>query len=77
MRVVIGIRGGVLSMAFLSSRKSSGKTYWSICESRRIEEKPRNIPIEYLGTAETLLKRLSDEDDCSIKPMFTSWSRLN
>jgi len=54
-------------MAFLSSRKSRGKTYWSICESRRIEGKPRNIPIEYLGTAETLLKRLSDEDDCSIK----------
>jgi len=54
-------------MAFLSSRKSRGKTYWSICESRRIEGKPRNIPIEYLGTAETLLKRLSDEDDRSIK----------
>jgi transposase len=54
-------------MAFLSSRKSRGKTYWSICESRRIEGKPRNIPIEYLGTAETLLRRLSDEDDCSIK----------
>jgi transposase len=54
-------------MTFLSSRKSRGKTYWSICESRRIEGKPRNIPIEYLGTAETLLKRLSDEDDCSIK----------
>lgn len=54
-------------MAFLSSRKSRGKTYWSICESRRIEGKPRNIPIEYLGTAETLLRRLSDEDDFSIK----------
>ena len=54
-------------MAFLSSRKSRGKTYWSICESRRIEGNPRNIPIEYLGTAETLLKRLSDEDGCSIK----------
>lgn len=54
-------------MAFLSSRKSRGKTYWSICESRRIEGKPRNIPIEYLGTADTLLRRLSDEDDFSIK----------
>lgn len=54
-------------MAFLSYRKSRGKTYWSICESRRIEGKPRNIPIEYLGTAETLLRRLSDEDDFSIK----------
>ena len=54
-------------MAFLSSRKSRGKTYWSICESRRVEGKPRNIPIEYLGTAETLLQRLRDEDDFSIK----------
>lgn len=54
-------------MAFLSSRKSRGKTYWSICESRRIDGKPRNIPIEYLGTAKTLLQRLRDEDDFSIK----------
>ncbi|MCK4307801.1 IS1634 family transposase, partial [candidate division WOR-3 bacterium] len=54
-------------MAFLSSRKSRGRTYWSICESRRIDGKPRNIPIEYLGTAESLLKRLRDEDDFTIK----------
>ena len=54
-------------MAFLSSRKSRGRTYWSICETRRIDGKPRNIPIEYLGTAESLLKRLRDEDDFTIK----------
>lgn len=54
-------------MAFLSSRKSRGRRYWSICESRRIDGKPRNIPIEYLGTAESLLKRLREEDDFTIK----------
>ncbi len=54
-------------MAFLSSRSSRGKTYWSICESRRIDGKPRNIPIEYLGTAQSLLRRLRDEEDFSIK----------
>ena len=54
-------------MAFLSPRKSRGKTYWSICESRRIDGKPRNIPIEYLGTAQSLLRRLRDEDDFSLK----------
>lgn len=54
-------------MAFLSSRKSRGRTYWSICESRRIDGKPRNIPIEYLGTALSLLKRLREEDDFTIK----------
>jgi hypothetical protein len=29
--------------------------------------KPRNISIEYLGTVESLLKRLRDEDDFTIK----------
>jgi len=47
--------------------KSRGRAYWSICESRRINGKPRNIPIEYLGTAKSLLKRLRDEDNFTIK----------
>jgi len=54
-------------MAFLSSRKSRGRAYWSICESRRINGKPRNIPIEYLGTAESLLKRIRSEDNFTVK----------
>ncbi|MBM2817395.1 MAG: hypothetical protein HW421_4157, partial [Ignavibacteria bacterium] len=53
-------------MAFLSSRKSRGINYWSICESRRIKGSPRNIPIEYLGTADTLLSKLRDENEIVI-----------
>ena len=44
-------------MAFLSARLSRGKKYWSICESRRVNGKPKNIPIEYLGTVDTLFKK--------------------
>ena len=54
-------------MAFISARKSRGRTYWSICESRRIDGKPRNIILEYLGTAETLLKRLHGSEGVAVK----------
>jgi len=53
-------------MAFLSARNSRGRKYWSICESRRVNGKPRNIPLVYLGTAETLLNKFSSSDS-SIK----------
>jgi len=53
-------------MAFLSARLSRGKKYWSICESRRVNGKPKNIPIEYLGTVDTLFKRIHQEDDIVI-----------
>lgn len=45
-------------MATIQKRKSRGHTYWSIVESRRINGKPRPVILEYLGTAEALLKRL-------------------
>lgn len=54
-------------MAFISYRKSRGNKYWSICESRRIKGKPRNIIIEYLGTPETLLRKLSGNKNITIK----------
>jgi len=47
-------------MATLQKRKSRGHNYWSIVESRRVNGKPRSIILEYLGTAETLLKRLTE-----------------
>lgn len=47
-------------MATLQKRKSRGHTYWSIVESRRVNGKPRPIILEYLGTAEALLKRLTE-----------------
>ena len=47
-------------MATLQKRNSRGHTYWSIVESRRVNGKPRPVILEYLGTAETLLKRLTE-----------------
>ncbi|MFQ5976466.1 MAG: IS1634 family transposase, partial [Candidatus Hydrothermarchaeales archaeon] len=47
-------------MATLQKRKSRGKTYWSIVESRRINGKPRPVILAYLGRAEDLLKRLTE-----------------
>ena len=53
-------------MAFLAHRVSRGKKYWSIVESRRVGGKPRQVILEYLGTADTLLQRLTDGDKVSI-----------
>jgi transposase len=47
-------------MATLQKRKSRGHNYWSIVESRRVNGKPRPIILEYLGTADHLLKRLTE-----------------
>lgn len=49
-----------LYMATIQKRVSRGRTYWSIVESRRVGGKPRPVIIEYLGTAESLLKRLQE-----------------
>jgi len=54
-------------MAFLSSRKSRGHKYWSIVESRRVNGKPRNFILEYLGTAEKLLQKLNNKESMIIK----------
>lgn len=48
-------------MATIQSKKSRGQKYWYIVESRRVNGKPRPIVLEYLGKAETLLKRLQQE----------------
>ena len=45
-------------MASIQSKMSRGHKYWYIVESRRVNGKPRPIVLEYLGKAETLLKRL-------------------
>jgi len=47
-------------MATLQKRKSRGHVYWSIVESRRVNGKPRPVILEYLGTAESLLRRLRE-----------------
>lgn len=47
-------------MATLQKIKSRGYPYWRIVESRRVNGKPRPVVLEYLGTAETILKRLTE-----------------
>lgn len=54
-------------MASIQPRVSRGRKYWSIVESRRVNGQPRTFILEYLGTAETLLQRLLNEDTFSIK----------
>jgi len=45
-------------MASLQQRTSGGNKYWYIVESRRVNGKPRPIPVLYLGKADDILKRL-------------------
>lgn len=45
-------------MASIQSKMTNGQKYWYIVESRRVNGKPRPIVLEYLGKAETLLRRL-------------------
>jgi len=45
-------------MASLQRHVVNGRTYWRIVESRRINGKPRAVPIRYLGTADALLEQL-------------------
>jgi len=45
-------------MASLQKVRVKGHTYWRIVESRRIDGKPRPIPLLHLGSADALLDRL-------------------
>jgi transposase len=45
-------------MASLQRHVVKGPTYWRIVESRRVNGKPRPVPVLYLGTADMLLQRL-------------------
>jgi transposase len=47
-------------MATIHKRISRGHAYWSIVESRRVNGKPRPVILYYLGTAESLLKKLTE-----------------
>lgn len=44
-----------------------GHTYWRIVESRRVNGKPRPVPVAYLGRADTLLARLKAEDEIRVR----------
>jgi transposase len=45
-------------MASLQRHVVRGRTYWRIVESRRVNGKPRPVPLMYLGTADMLLERM-------------------
>jgi hypothetical protein len=45
-------------MASLQRVRVEGRSYWRIVESRRVDGKPRAVPIFHLGTADALLNRL-------------------
>lgn len=45
-------------MASLQKVKVKGRSYWRIVQSRRVDGKPRAIPVMHLGTADALLERL-------------------
>jgi len=45
-------------MASLERHVVRGRAYWRIVESRRVNGKPRPVPLLYLGTADALLDRL-------------------
>ena len=57
-------------MPSIQARTSRGRKYWSIVESRRINGQPRTVILEYLGTADTLLQRLTGQP----RPVLTSYS---
>jgi len=50
-------------MASLQVKMHQGRKYWCIVESKRVNGKPRSFVVEYLGTADALLARLSNEGD--------------
>lgn len=54
-------------MASLQARRVRGHTYWHIVESRRVNGKPRPVPIAYLGKADDLLRRLQASDTLQLR----------
>jgi transposase len=56
-------------MASLQARRVKGHTYWHIVESRRVNGKPRPVPIAYLGKADTLLARLAACETLKIRSL--------
>ncbi|MBF0548782.1 MAG: hypothetical protein HQM08_30445 [Candidatus Riflebacteria bacterium] len=54
-------------MATFQKRISRGRAYWSIVESKRINGKPRPVILEYLGTADSFLKKLRNANSSKIR----------
>lgn len=69
----------IQTMATIQPVRVKGHTYWRIVESRRVNGKPRPIPLLYLGKAEALLLRLQSGESlrlhsCSHGAVAALWS---
>ena len=58
--------GYIPGMASLQAYTSGRQKYWRIVESRRVNGKPRPIPVLYLGRADNLLARLREAPELKV-----------
>jgi transposase len=56
-------------MASLHRTRVKGHSYWRIVESRRVNGKPRPVPIAYLGRAEDILARLQGAGELRVRSL--------
>lgn len=58
-----------LTMASLQRTRVKGHSYWKIVESRRVNGKPRPVPVAYLGRADEILARLQGVDQLRVRSL--------
>ena len=56
-------------MASLQAVRAHGRVYWRIVESRRVNGKPRPVPIEYLGKTADILARLQGTEALRVRSL--------
>lgn len=56
-------------MASLQRTRVKGHSYWKIVESRRVNGKPRPVPVAYLGRADEILARLQGVDQLRVRSL--------
>ena len=54
-------------MASIQPKTVKGYKYWQIVSSQRVNGKPRPVVLEHLGTADSLLNRLKNRNNISVK----------
>lgn len=57
------------AMASLQAVRAHGRIYWRIVESRRVNGKPRPVPIEYLGKTSDILARLQGTEALRVRSL--------
>jgi len=57
------------TMASLQRTRVKGHSYWRIVESRRVNGKPRPVPVAYLGRAEDILVRLQAAGEVRVRSL--------